>query len=124
MTHLDFVKAFIAAKKAEYERKKLPWKGVHTVISGFNSEFRTLFGSKGMTKEQLQVLPIDALTVLQAAGHVKVVTASRGAMLYLAEDYKEKEEKPKMSADDILRKYGLTPPPVIPPVSQAQQVQQ
>lgn len=118
MTHMDFVRAFINAKKAENKRKGLPFKGIHTVLSGFNEEFRTLFGNTGMSKEQRQALPITAITVLQDAGQVRIIPAKRGAMLYLAEDFTEKAEKPKQTAEEIARKYGLTPPPVIAPKSE------
>jgi hypothetical protein len=118
MTHLDFVKAFIASKKAAAKAKGLNWTGVHTVLSGFNGEFRTLFGNPTMGAEQLKMLPITAVQVLAEQGHVVTMPTRKGYMLYLKDDFKPKVEKPKETAEQIARKYGLTPPPVIAPAGQ------
>ncbi len=57
--------------------RKPPYKGIHTVYSGFNQAFREYFGKD----------PKDATNRLAKEGVIRTRPAKGGIMLYLPEDY-------------------------------------
>jgi hypothetical protein len=80
-------------KKAIVSLRKEPYKGIHTIYSGFNDAFRTYFNDD----------PIKWTTQLGAEGVIVIRPAKGGVMLYLP------EEAPagRASGKDVLKKMGL-----------------
>lgn len=113
MTPFEFVVLAIAKAKADAKAKGKDFKGMHTVYTGFNEDFRVLFG-QGLEGDALKKLPIEAIKTLVAEGKLEMHYAFGGAMVYLKGEMPVMREKPKSSAD-VLKKYGMTPPPVIAP---------
>ncbi|MEM2935173.1 MAG: hypothetical protein QXF32_02285 [Candidatus Thermoplasmatota archaeon] len=56
--------------------RKPPYKGIHTVFSGFNAAFKEYFGKD----------PIEVTTRMAKEGKILIRPAKRGVMLYLPED--------------------------------------
>jgi hypothetical protein len=55
---------------------KPPYKGIHSVYSGFNQAFREYFGTN----------PVEATTKLAHEGKIATRPVKGGAILYLPED--------------------------------------
>jgi hypothetical protein len=86
LTQAEFV------KKAIVSLRKEPFKGIHSVYSGFNEAFRTYFNDD----------PIKSTTQLAAEGVIETRPARGGVMLYLA------GEAPALrSGKETLKKMGL-----------------
>ena len=86
LTQAEFV------KKAIVSLRKDPYKGIHTVYSGFNEAFRTYFNED----------PIEWTTQLSAEGVIEIRPARGGVMLYLPE-----EAPSRSTGKDVLKKMGL-----------------
>jgi hypothetical protein len=86
LTQADFV------KKAIVSLRKEPFKGIHSVYSGFNEAFRTYFNED----------PIKWTTQLAADGIIETRPARGGVMLYLPG-----EAPAARSGKDVLKKMGL-----------------
>ncbi len=56
--------------------RKPPYKGIHTVFSGFNTAFREYFEKD----------PIEVTSRMAKEGKILIRPAKRGVMLYLPED--------------------------------------
>jgi hypothetical protein len=63
-------------RRAILKLRKPPYKGIHSVYSGFNQAFREYFSKD----------PVEATTRLVEAGKIVTKPAKGGAMLYLPED--------------------------------------
>jgi hypothetical protein len=86
LTQAEFV------KKAIVSLRKDPFKGIHSVYSGFNEAFRTYFSDD----------PVKWTTQLAAEGVIETRPARGGVMLYLS------GEAPVLrSGKDTLKKMGL-----------------
>ncbi len=86
LTQSEFV------KKAIVSLRKDPFKGIHSVYSGFNEAFRTYF-----TED-----PIKWTTQLAAEGIIQTRPVRGGVMLYLP------GEAPALrSGKEVLKKMGL-----------------
>jgi hypothetical protein len=86
LTQAEFV------KKAIVSLRKEPYKGIHSVYSGFNQAFRTYFNED----------PVKWTTQLAAEGIIETRPARGGVMLYLP------GEAPILrSGKDVLKKMGL-----------------
>jgi hypothetical protein len=86
LTQAEFV------KKAIVSLRKEPYKGIHSVYSGFNQAFRTYFNED----------PVKCTTQLAAEGVIETRPARGGVMLYLP------GEAPALrSGKDTLKKMGL-----------------
>lgn len=70
MTHEEFV------LRAIRKLRKPPYKGIHTVYSGFNAAFREYFNED----------PVPATKHLAQSGSIVVRPAKGGATLFLPED--------------------------------------
>jgi len=68
-----------------------PYKGVHSVFSGFNEAFRTLFKAD----------PVEATQEAVKEGYIVSRPSYRGATLYLP------EEAPKSKAQESLEALGF-----------------
>jgi len=86
LTQAEFV------KKAIVSLRKAPYKGIHTVYSGFNEAFRTYFNDD----------PIKWTTQLSKEGVIELRPARGGMMLYLPED-----APARSTGKDVLKKMGL-----------------
>jgi len=62
--------------KAIKKLKKPPYKGIHSVYSGFNQAFREYFNKD----------PVEATTKLAQEGKIVIRPVKGGATLYLPED--------------------------------------
>ncbi|MEM1514115.1 MAG: hypothetical protein QXW78_05440 [Candidatus Thermoplasmatota archaeon] len=69
--------------------RKPPYKGIHSVFSGFNAAFREYFGKD----------PVEVTTRMAREGKILIRPAKRGVMLYLPED---NPDLPK--TDEIIKK--------------------
>ncbi|MBC7081828.1 MAG: hypothetical protein H5T44_06285 [Thermoplasmatales archaeon] len=69
--------------------RKPPYKGIHSVFSGFNSAFREYFGKD----------PVEVTTKMAKEGKILIRPAKRGVMLYLPED---NPDLPK--TEEVIRK--------------------
>jgi hypothetical protein len=87
LTQAEFV------KKAIVTLRKEPYKGIHTIYSGFNDAFRAYFNED----------PIKWTTQLGAEGVIVIRPVKGGVMIYLP------EEAPagRTSGKDVLKKMGL-----------------
>lgn len=86
LTQAEFV------KKAIVRLRKDPYKGIHSVYSGFNEAFRTYFNDD----------PIKWTTQLAAEGVVEIRPARGGIMLYLPG-----EAPARTTGKEVLKKMGL-----------------
>ena len=75
--------------KAIEKLRKPPYKGIHSVWSGFNEAFRVYFGQN----------PVEATRRLAKEGKIAVRPVKGGVLLYLLED---RREIPK--SEDVLKK--------------------
>ena len=87
LTQAEFV------KKAILTLRKEPYKGIHTIYSGFNDAFRAYFDDD----------PIKWTTQLAKDGVIVIRPAKGGVMLYLPED----APAGRTSGKDVLKKMGL-----------------
>ncbi len=87
LTQADFV------KKAIVTLRKEPYKGIHTIYSGFNDAFRSYFNED----------PIKWTTQLGAEGVIVIRPVKGGVMIYLPED----APAGRTSGKDVLKKMGL-----------------
>jgi hypothetical protein len=86
LTQAEFV------KKAIVSLRKEPFKGIHSVYSGFNEAFRTYFNED----------PVKWTTQLAADGVIETRPTRGGVMIYLP------GEAPALrSGKDVLKKMGL-----------------
>ncbi len=79
-------------KKAIVTLRKEPYKGIHSVYSGFNDAFRDYFNED----------PIKWTTQLAAEGVIETRPARGGVMLYVPG-----EAPARSSSKDVLKKMGL-----------------
>lgn len=86
LTRADFV------KKAIVTLRKPPYKGIHSVYSGFNEAFRAYFNED----------PVKCTNGLAAEGVVEIRPARGGIMLYLPG-----EAPARSTGKDVLKKMGL-----------------
>ena len=86
LTQAEFV------KKAIVSLRKNPYKGIHTVYSGFNEAFRSYFNED----------PIKWTNQLSAEGVIEIRPARGGVMLYLPG-----EAPVRSTGKDVLKKMGL-----------------
>lgn len=86
LTHAEFV------KKAIVSLRKDPYKGIHSVYSGFNEAFRAYFNDD----------PIKWTIQLAEEGVIETRPARRGVMLYLPG-----EAPARSTGKDVLKKMGL-----------------
>ncbi|OGQ84428.1 MAG: hypothetical protein A3F90_18265 [Deltaproteobacteria bacterium RIFCSPLOWO2_12_FULL_60_19] len=87
LTQAEFI------KKAIVSLRKDPYKGIHTIYSGFNDAFRTYFDDD----------PIKWTTQLSKEGVIVIRPVKGGVMLYLPED----APAGRTSGKDVLKKMGL-----------------
>jgi len=86
LTQAEFV------KKAIVSLRKAPYKGIHTVYSGFNEAFRTYFNDD----------PVKWTNQLATEGVIETRPARGGIMLYLPG-----EAPARSTGKDVLKKMGL-----------------
>lgn len=79
-------------KKAIVSLRKTPYKGIHSVYSGFNEAFRSYFNEE----------PIKWTNQLAAEGVIEIRPARGGVMLYLPG-----EAPVRNTGKDVLKKMGL-----------------
>jgi hypothetical protein len=81
-------------KKAVVSLRKPPYKGIHSVYSGFNEAFRKYFEGQD---------PVKVVNDLAKEGKIVTRPVKGGVMIYL------KEEAPSVSnlGDTALKKMGL-----------------
>ncbi len=89
LTHKEFATKLIVALRKE------PYKGIHTVYSGFNSAFKEYYGEGAD--------PVAATKALAESGEFVLNFAKGGAMLYLKAD----APAAKSNGASILAKVGL-----------------
>ena len=87
LTQAEFV------KKAIVSLRKEPYKGIHTIYSGFNEAFRAYFNED----------PIKCTNQLANDGVIVIRPVRGGVMLYLPED----APASRTSGKDVLKKMGL-----------------
>jgi hypothetical protein len=87
LTQAEFV------KKAIVTLRKDPYKGIHTIYSGFNDAFRSYFDED----------PIKCTNKLSEDGVIVIRPVKGGVMLYLPED----APAGRTSGKDVLKKMGL-----------------
>ncbi len=86
LTQAEFV------KKAIVSLRKSPYKGIHSVYSGFNEAFRAYFNED----------PIKWTNQLSAEGVIEIRPARGGVMLYLPG-----EAPIRSTGKEVLKKMGL-----------------
>jgi len=86
LTQAEFVKRAIG------KLRKDPYKGIHSVYSGFNQAFRDYFNDD----------PIKWTTQLAADGEIETRPSRGGVMLYLPG-----EAPTRSTSKDVLKKMGL-----------------
>jgi hypothetical protein len=86
LTQGEFVKRAIVSLRKE------PYKGIHSVYSGFNEAFRTYFNDD----------PIKWTNQLTQDGAIEIRPARGGIMLYLPG-----EAPARSTGKDVLKKMGL-----------------
>ncbi|MBI2987813.1 MAG: hypothetical protein HYY45_13700 [Deltaproteobacteria bacterium] len=86
LTQAEFV------KKAIVSLRKNPYKGIHSVYSGFNEAFRAYFNDD----------PIKWTNQLNGEGVIEIRPARGGIMLYLPG-----EAPVRSTGKDVLKKMGL-----------------
>ncbi|MBI4527807.1 MAG: hypothetical protein HY695_28755 [Deltaproteobacteria bacterium] len=79
-------------KKAILSLRKEPYKGIHSVYSGFNNAFRDYFSED----------PVKWTNQLSADGVIETRPARGGVMLYLPG-----EAPARSTPKDVLKKMGL-----------------
>lgn len=79
-------------KKAIVSLRKDPYKGIHSVFSGFNEAFRAYFNED----------PIKCTNQLAQEGVIEIRPARGGIMLYLPG-----EAPARSTGKDVLKKMGL-----------------
>ena len=89
---LDFVTSFIKAK-----RDTAHSLGVHSVFSGFNTQFKAVYGRD----------PIAAVNKLVGEGKLATAFRHGGVMIYLPADAKATMRKPAGDASAILKSLGF-----------------
>jgi len=82
-------------KKAIVTLRKPPYKGIHSVYSGFNQAFRAYFNED----------PVEWTNKLAAEGMIEIRPAKGGVMLYLPGEAPQREV-----ATEVLKKMGLDKP--------------
>jgi len=87
LTQADFV------KKAIVSLRKEPYKGIHTIYSGFNEAFRAYFNED----------PIKCTNQLAKENIIVIRPVRGGVMIYLPED----APAARTSGKDVLKKMGL-----------------
>lgn len=80
--------------KAIVSLRREPYKGIHTVYSGFNEAFKKYFDGAD---------PVKATNKLAAEGRIIIRPVKGGVMLYLPEDVPG-----GVKAEDTLKKMGLS----------------
>jgi len=88
LSHEEFVKRAIVSLRKE------PYKGIHSVYSGFNSAFKKYFDGED---------PVEVTNNLAKEGKIILRPVKGGVMLYLPEDAPQS----RSSADEALRKMGI-----------------
>ena len=86
LTQAEFI------KKAIVSLRRDPYKGIHSVYSGFNEAFRAYFNED----------PIKWTTQLAAEGLIETRPARGGVMLYLPG-----EAPARSTGKEVLKKMGL-----------------
>jgi len=86
LTQAEFV------KKAIVSLRKNPYKGIHSVYSGFNEAFRSYFNDD----------PIKWTNQLSSEGVIEIRPARGGVMLYIPG-----EAPIRSTGKDVLKKMGL-----------------
>jgi len=86
LSQADFV------KRAIQKLRKDPYKGIHSVYSGFNEAFRGYFSED----------PIKWTNQLTSEGQIETRPARGGVMLYLPGD-----APGRSTGQDVLKKMGL-----------------
>ena len=86
LTQAEFV------KKAIVSLRKNPYKGIHSVYSGFNEAFRSYFNED----------PVKWTNQLAAEGVIEIRPARGGVMLYIPG-----EAPARSTGKDVLKKMGL-----------------
>lgn len=86
LTQAEFI------KKAIVSLRKNPYKGIHSVYSGFNEAFRAYFNED----------PIKWTNQLASEGAIEIRPARGGIMLYLPG-----EAPVRTTGKDVLKKMGL-----------------
>ena len=86
LTQAEFV------KKAIVTLRKDPYKGIHSIFSGFNEAFRAYFNDD----------PIKWTTQLSSEGVIEIRPVRGGVMLYLSG-----EAPARSTGKDVLKKMGL-----------------
>ena len=86
LTQAEFV------KQAIVKLRKDPYKGIHSVYSGFNEAFRDYFNEN----------PIEWTNQLNTEGLIEIRPARGGVMLYLPG-----EAPTRSTSKDTLKKMGL-----------------
>lgn len=79
-------------KKAIVSLRRDPYRGIHSVYSGFNEAFRTYFNED----------PIKCTNQLAEEGAIEIRPARGGIMLYLPG-----EAPARSTGKDVLKKMGL-----------------
>ena len=79
-------------KKAIVSLRKEPYKGIHSVYSGFNEAFRAYFNED----------PVKWTNQLATEGVLEIRPARGGIMLYLPG-----EAPPRSTGKEVLKKMGL-----------------
>ena len=87
LNHEEFV------KKAIVSLRKPGYKGIHTVFSGFNEEFKRYFEGEN---------PVEVTQKLAEEEKIVLRPVKGGVMIYLPE-----EAPTRTSGDDALKKMGL-----------------
>lgn len=87
VTYEEFIRRAITSLRKD------PYKGIHSVYSGFNQAFKKYYG----------VDPVEVTNKLAAEGKLVIKPVRGGVMLYLPEDVPGGANKP----DDVLKKMGL-----------------
>jgi len=82
-------------RRAVHTLRKEPFKGIHTVYSGFNEAFKKYYEGKD---------PVEVTNKLAAEGKLIIKPVRGGVMIYLPEDVPEGGAN---KAEDILKKMGL-----------------
>jgi hypothetical protein len=78
--------------KAIKRLRKPPYKGIHTVYSGFNQAFREYFGTD----------PIPVTQKMEKEKKIIIRPVKGGVMLYLPEDIKSQQQDPGQVIKKIL----------------------
>jgi hypothetical protein len=80
--------------------RKPPYKGIHTVVTGFNGAFREYFGGKD---------PVACVEQLKAEGVIEGHVAKKGAMIYLKGEMPTRFAPAERNAETIGKITGDAP---------------